>query len=147
MVVSIACDHGGFLLKTQLIERLKAMNYEVIDRGCFDESRVDYPTYAKFVCQDVVNKQVPFGILICTTGIGMSIYANKWRGIRAALVTNLESAHLTRQHNNSNIITMGARFTAINDAVAYVDAFVNETFEGGRHEKRVCMISDKENEQ
>jgi ribose 5-phosphate isomerase B len=147
MILSVGSDHGGFALKAQLIIQLKNKGYTVIDRGSYSLERVDYPVYAKAVCDDVTTKKANFGVLICTTGIGMSIYANKWRGIRAALVTNLESAHLSRQHNDGNIITMGARFTTIDDAVMYVEAFVNETFEGGRHERRVCMISDKENEQ
>ncbi|HOH18271.1 MAG TPA: ribose 5-phosphate isomerase B, partial [Bacilli bacterium] len=136
MIISIACDHGGFPLKTELVKILRAKNYEVLDRGSYDLNRVDYPEYAKAVCEDVVSKTASFGVLICTTGIGMSIYANKWKGIRAALVTNLESAHLTRQHNDSNIITMGARFTSIEDASLYVEAFVNESFEGD-----ICTVT------
>ncbi|HBP25581.1 MAG TPA: ribose 5-phosphate isomerase B [Acholeplasmatales bacterium] len=146
MIISIASDHGGFALKSQLIGKLSELNHQVIDRGCFGLDRVDYPQYAKPVCEDVQNNRCDFGVLICTTGIGMSIYANKFKGIRAALVTNLESARLARQHNNANIITMGARFTDLNAALTYVEAFGTEKFEGGRHERRVCMISDKENE-
>ena len=83
-----------------------------------------------------------YGILICTTGIGMSITANKFKNVRAALVTNIESAHLTRMHNNSNVICIGAKFTSYEDAVAYIEAFITEKFEGGRHQRRVDLIED-----
>ncbi|MGD9886392.1 MAG: ribose 5-phosphate isomerase B [Bacilli bacterium] len=146
MIISIACDHGGYPLKAPLVERLQARGFEIIDHGSYSLDRVDYPEYAQAVCEDVVLKKAQYGVLICTTGIGMSIYANKWKGIRAALVTNHESARLTRQHNDSNIITMGARFTNLEDALLYVETFVKTDFEGGRHERRVCMINDKENE-
>ncbi|MGD9604795.1 MAG: ribose 5-phosphate isomerase B [Bacilli bacterium] len=146
MIISIACDHGGFPLKAPLVSYLQEKGYQILDRGCYSLDRVDYPEFAKEVCKDITSKKATYGILICTTGIGMSIYANKWKGIRAALVTNLESAHLSRQHNDSNVITMGAKFTEFNDAILYVEAFVNEKFEGGRHERRVCMIIDKESE-
>lgn len=146
MIISIACDHGGYPLKAPLVEQLKARGFAIIDHGSYSLDRVDYPEYAQAVCEDVVLKKAQYGVLICTTGIGMSIYANKWKGIRAALVTNHESARLTRQHNDSNIITMGARFTSLEDALLYVETFVKTDFEGGRHERRVCMINDKENE-
>ena len=87
-------------------------------------------------------EKVDFGILICTTGIGMSITANKFKGVRAALVTNLESAKLTRMHNNSNVICLGAKFTPYENAIEFIDAFLNEKFEGGRHERRVSLIEE-----
>ena len=141
MKISIGCDHGGFNLKEQVVKYLEK-KYEVVDYGCFDLSSVDYPVYAKQVATDVQNKVSDFGVLICTTGIGMSICANKFKGVRAALVTNEESAHLTRMHNNSNIICMGAKFTPYEEAIKYLDAFLNEQFEGGRHQRRVDQIEE-----
>ena len=139
MRISIGCDHGGFNLKEQVVEYLK-QKYEVVDYGCFDLNSCDYPVYAKKVASDVSTKASDFGVLICTTGIGMSICANKFKDVRAALVTNEESAHLTRMHNNSNVICMGAKFTPYEEAIKYLDAFLNEQFEGGRHQRRVDQI-------
>ena len=141
MKISIGCDHGGFNLKEQVVKYLE-QKYEVVDYGCFDLSSVDYPVYAKQVAADVSNKVSEFGVLICTTGIGMSICANKFKGVRAALVTNEESAHLTRMHNNSNVICMGAKFTPYEEAIKYLDAFLTEQFEGGRHQRRVDQIEE-----
>ena len=141
MKISIGCDHGGFNLKEQVVKYLE-QKYEVVDYGCFDLSSVDYPVYAKQVATDVSNKVSEFGVLICTTGIGMSICANKFKGVRAALVTNEESAHLTRMHNNSNVICMGAKFTPYEEAIKYLDAFLTEQFEGGRHQRRVDQIEE-----
>ena len=142
MKLSIGSDHGGFLLKQQVIDYLKKQNYEVIDYGCNSLDSCDYPLFAKEVAKDVSLEKVDFGILICTTGIGMSITANKFKGVRAALVTNLESAKLTRMHNNSNVICLGAKFTPYENAIEFIDAFLNEKFEGGRHERRVSLIEE-----
>lgn len=142
MKLSIGSDHGGFLLKQQVIDYLKKQNHEVIDYGCNSLDSCDYPIFAKEVAKDVSLEKVDFGILICTTGIGMSITANKFKGVRAALVTNLESAKLTRMHNNSNVICLGAKFTPYEDAIKFIDAFLNEKFEGGRHERRVSLIEE-----
>lgn len=142
MKLSIGSDHGGFLLKQQVIDYLKKQNHEVIDYGCNSLDSCDYPLFAKEVAKDVSLEKVDFGILICTTGIGMSITANKFKGVRAALVTNLESAKLTRMHNNSNVICLGAKFTPYEDAIKFIDAFLNEKFEGGRHERRVSLIEE-----
>lgn len=142
MKLSIGSDHGGFLLKQQVIDYLKKQNHEVIDYGCNSLDSCDYPLFAKEVAKDVSLEKVDFGILICTTGIGMSITANKFKGVRAALVTNLESAKLTRMHNNSNVICLGAKFTPYENAIEFIDAFLNEKFEGGRHERRVSLIEE-----
>ncbi len=139
MRISIGCDHGGFNLKEQVVKYLQE-KYEVVDYGCFGLESCDYPVFAKKVAEEVSNNISAFGILICTTGIGMSITANKFKNVRAALVTNLESAHLTRMHNNSNVICLGAKFTPYKDAIAYIDAFLTEQFEGGRHQRRVEQI-------
>lgn len=141
MKISIGSDHGGFSLKQQLISYLQN-KYEIVDHGCYNLDSCDYPVFAKKVANDVANKESDFGILICTTGIGMSITANKFKGVRAALVTNLESANLTRMHNNSNIICLGAKFTPYEDAVKFVDAFLTQNFEGGRHLRRVNQIEE-----
>ena len=110
--------------------------------GCDSLDSCDYPIFAKKVANDVSSNASDFGVLICTTGIGMSITANKFKGVRAALVMNEESAHLTRMHNNSNVICMGAKFTPYEEAVKYLDAFLEEQFEGGRHQRRVDQIED-----
>lgn len=139
MRISIGCDHGGYTLKELVVRNLQK-KYEVVDYGCYDLESCDYPDFAKKVANDVSTKESEFGILICTTGIGMSITANKFKDVRAALVTNLESAHLTRMHNNSNVICLGAKFTPFEDAMEYIDAFLTEEFEGGRHQRRVDKI-------
>ena len=139
MKISIGCDHGGYNLKEQVVKYLQE-KYEVIDYGCYSLESCDYPVFAKKVASDVSNGECSYGILICTTGIGMSITANKFKNVRAALVTNIESAHLTRMHNNSNVICIGAKFTPYEDAVAYIEAFITEEFEGGRHQRRVDLI-------
>lgn len=146
MKISIASDHGGYELKTLIVKYLRSKGHEVTDHGCPSIERVDYPDYAKFVCEDMQQNRCDYGVLICWTGIGMSIYANKFCGIRAALVTNLESAHLTRQHNNSNILCLSGKFTKPEDAYQYVDAFLCETFLGGRHQRRIDKITEKEKE-
>ena len=142
MRISIGSDHGGFILKEEVIKHLNSLEYEVTDCGTYSLDSSDYPIYAKKVANDVKNDNADFGILICTTGIGMSITANKVKGVRAALISNLDAAHLTRKHNNSNVICLGAKYTSVNDAIAFIDAFLNEKFEGGRHERRVNLIEE-----
>ena len=128
MRISIGSDHGGYALKQQVVKYLQT-KYEVVDYGCDSLDSCDYPIFAKKVANDVSSKASDFGVLICTTGIGMSIM-------------NEESAHLTRMHNNSNVICMGAKFTPYEEAVKYLDAFLEEQFEGGRHQRRVDQIED-----
>lgn len=144
MKISLGSDHGGFRLKEEIKTALEKKGIEVVDCGCFSEERVDYPVYAKAVCKMVQRKECDYGVLVCTTGIGMSIVANKYKGIRAALVTNIESAHLTRQHNNSNIICLSQKFTETKDAIEYVLTFLDEKFIYGRHEDRIKMIEEVE---
>ena len=145
MKISIGSDHGGYLLKEGLKEYLLKLGYDVIDRGCDSLESVHYPKYAKLVCDDCLNG-CDYGVLVCTTGIGMSISANKVKGIRAALVTNLDASILTRKHNNSNVICLGAKYTTLEDGKKYVKAFIDTEFEGGRHQVRVDMIKDIERE-
>ena len=140
MKISIGCDHGGFLLKEEVKKHLEENGIEVDDCGCYSQERVDYPIHGIKVAKKVGKKECDYGILICTTGIGMSIVANKIKGVRAALVTNLEAASLTREHNNSNIICLGAKYTTVSEANSYVDKFISTEFAGGRHENRVNMI-------
>ena len=140
MKLGIASDHGGFLLKEEIVKFYKNKNIEIIDYGCDSTDSVDYPDFAKKVCHAYLNKDIDFGILVCTTGIGMSICANKFKGIRAALVTNNDAACLTRRHNNSNIICIGAKYTESSEAFKYIDTFIETSFEGGRHQRRIDKI-------
>ncbi|MDD3171984.1 MAG: ribose 5-phosphate isomerase B [Bacilli bacterium] len=142
MTISIGSDHGGFQLKEKLVDSLKEKGYEVIDRGCYNLESVDYPVYAKKVVRDLQSQTSEKGILICTTGIGMSIMANKFRGIRAALISNEDAAKLSRQHNDSNIICLGAKYTSLEDALKFVLIFLEEEFLGDRHSRRVNMINE-----
>jgi len=144
MKISIASDHGGFILKTKIIQFLDEKGYNLIDRGCPSVKSVDYPVYGRFVCEDIVNKKADYGVLICKTGIGMSIYANKYVGIRAGLVNNFETAQSARSHNNCNIICLAANYVSLEDACQYIETFVNTAFEGGRHKRRIDMIIERE---
>lgn len=144
MKISIGSDHGGFLLKEKIKEYLLTKGNEVVDCGCFGLDRVDYPVFGLEASRKVANNECDFGVLVCTTGIGMSIVANKVKGVRAALVTNADAACLTRQHNDSNVICLGAKYTTITDAIDYVEKFITTSFEHGRHEARVNMIKGAE---
>lgn len=141
MKVSIASDHAGFDEKQLLVPYLQEMGYEVVDRGPDSADRVDYPDYAKLVAEDVEQGEAERGILICGTGIGMSLAANKIHGIRAANVTMPELAALCRQHNDANVICISGRFVSDEDNRAIVKTFLETPFEGGRHEQRVNKIS------
>lgn len=140
MKISIGADHGGFELKDKVVEHLKKQNIEVIDRGTFGSESVDFPDFSKLVTKDVQEQTSDLGILICGTGIGMSIAANKQKGIRAALVGDVFSAKATREHNNSNILCLGARVTGDSLALMIVDTWLNAEFEGGRHINRIEKI-------
>ncbi len=144
MVVSIASDHAGFEEKQLLIGYLLDLGHDVVDRGPDDDSRVDYPDYAAIVANDIVTGFADRGVLVCGTGIGMAIAANKVHGIRAANVTAPEFAALAREHNDANIVTVSGRF--VDDATnrAIVKAFLETEFGGGRHEGRVQKIMDLE---
>lgn len=149
MKISIGCDHGGFLLKEEIKNYLINEGVYVFDKGCYNLDRVDYPIYAKDVAVDVSKGITDFGILVCTTGIGMSICANKVKGIRAALVSNEEASKLTREHNNSNVLCLGAKFTKKEEALRIVDIFLKQEFDGNinkksRHIQRVNLIKQME---
>ncbi len=142
--IFIGSDHGGVDLKSDLVKFLKKLNYNVQDLGTSNRDSVDYTDYAEKVAKLTANQESNFGILICRTGIGMSISANKIKNIRAALVNNTKIAKLSRLHNNANIICFGADFISYNDARESVKIFITTEFEGGRHEKRVNKIQKLE---
>ena len=138
--VAIGSDHGGFNYKEAVIEYLKARNIDYIDVGTYTRESCDYPIIAKHVAEKVISGEANRGILICGTGIGMSIAANKIRGIRAAHCTDTFSAKASRAHNNSNILCIGERITGECIALDIVDVWLKTKFEGGRHQRRVDMI-------
>jgi ribose 5-phosphate isomerase B len=138
--VAIGCDHGGFNLKNKIIEHLKSNGFEVKDFGTFAQESCDYPKIAKEVAAEVANKNFDRGILVCGSGIGVSIAANKVKGIRAALCWNLATAELSRQHNNSNVLCLGERLIEEKLALEMVDLWLKTEFEGGRHKTRVDML-------
>ena len=144
-MISIGCDHGGVELKNAIIEHLKKRGTEFCDHGIFDKNSVDYPDIAILVTEDITSGKAERGILVCGTGIGMSIAANKVKGIRAAVCSEPYSAEMTRRHNNANIIAFGARVVGTATAESIVDAFLNAEFEGGRHTRRVDIITAIEN--
>ena len=137
MRIAIGSDHAGYELKCQLVNYLQHNNVEVHDMGTFNQDSVDYPDYAVQVCQTLARDNSDFGILICYTGIGMCMAANKFKGIRAALVDNIDNAKLTREHNDANVLCMGARFISKKMALKIVKMFFKTEFEGGRHSRRI----------
>ncbi|MBQ9534235.1 MAG: ribose 5-phosphate isomerase B [Clostridia bacterium] len=145
MIIAIGADHGGFKLKEQIREHLAACGHEVTDCGTYDETSCHYPMYAEKVAAAVASGGAELGVLVCGTGIGMSMAANKVRGIRAAVVGDCFSAEATRRHNNANVICLGERVTGAGLALKIVDAFLAAEFEGARHQTRIDMISDIEN--
>ncbi|MCB0326172.1 MAG: ribose 5-phosphate isomerase B [Bdellovibrionales bacterium] len=136
--VMIASDHAGIELKTYLQSRLS--DIEWLDLGPQDLSSVDYPDYAQKLCKEVLQRPGSCGVLICGTGIGMSIAANKIKGIRAALVTNTEMAAMAKRHNNANVLCLGARITTQDQALACVQAWIEAEFEGDRHQRRLDKL-------
>ena len=140
MKIALGADHGGFELKNKIKHYLEQRNFEIIDFGTNSMDSVDYPSFAKSVGNAVVNKEANFGILVCGTGIGISIAANKISGVRCALCTNTTMARLTREHNDANIIAFGERIIGDALALEMVETFLNTKFEGGRHCRRVSMI-------
>ena len=140
MKIAIGCDHAAFEEKNKLVDNLKSKGILVEDFGCHTEDSVDYPDYAHAVCKEIQNNNFDFGILICGSGIGISIAANKNKDIRAALCTSEFHAEMSRKHNNANIISFGARVTSIEEMVRMTAIFLNTDFEGGRHQKRIEKI-------
>ncbi len=142
MKIAIGADHAGFLMKEKMKSYLETKGIEVKDSGCFSEERADYPDFAHPVANAVEKKEVDFGLLLCGSGNGINMTANKHKGIRAALCWNAEIASLARQHNDANILTLPARFITEEEAKKCVDVFFTTAFEGGRHADRVKKISD-----
>ena len=145
MKISIGCDHGALDLKNALVARLKEQGHEVLDFGTHTTASCDYPIFGRAAAEAVANGECETGIVICTTGIGISITANKVKGIRCALCADSVTAEMTRRHNNSNMLAMGAGVVGTLLAERIVDTFLNTEFEGGRHERRVNLMMEIEN--
>lgn len=144
MKIALGSDHGGYNLKNEIIAYLKENGYEIKDFGTYSTESCDYPDYALKVAEAVASKEFEFGILVCGTGIGISISANKVPGIRAALCSDTFSAHATREHNNANILALGERVVGPSLAIDIVKTFLNSKFEGDRHQRRIDKISNIE---
>ena len=144
MKIAIGCDHGGIVLKPAVIDTLTELGAEVEDFGTYDESYVDYPVYGLKVAEAVASGECDAGVLMCGTGIGISISANKVKGIRAAVTTNTFMAEMTKRHNNANIIALGGRVVTPDEAKEIVKAWYTAEYEGGRHQRRLDMIADIE---
>ncbi|MBQ9806228.1 MAG: ribose 5-phosphate isomerase B [Clostridia bacterium] len=143
--IALGCDHAGFEMKDAVIAHLNERGWDVIDVGTNSAESCDYPLFAHEVCKNIQEGNAELGILICGTGIGMSLVANKHRGIRAAACSDTFSARLTRVHNNANVLCFGTRVVGIGLALDLVDNFLDAEFEGGKHERRVNMITAYEN--
>lgn len=142
MLIAIASDHGGFELKEKVKEHLRERNVKFVDLGTNSTESVDYPVYGKACAEAVASGKAERGIVICGTGIGISMAANKVKGIRCGLCTSVEMAKLMRQHNNANMLAMGGRILETETAFAIVDAFIDTQFEGGRHKRRTDMLDE-----
>ncbi len=147
MKISMGCDHGGYMLKEHVKKYLTAQGHEVVDCGCHSLDSCDYPQFGAAAARAVAAGECRRGIVICTTGIGISITANKVKGIRCALCSEPLSAEMTRKHNDANVLAMGAGMTGPNMAERIVDTFLSTEFEGGRHQRRVDGIAAVEAEQ
>ncbi|WP_458862080.1 ribose 5-phosphate isomerase B [Acidaminobacterium chupaoyuni] len=147
MKIAMGCDHAGLHLKDQVKAHLTELGYEITDCGTYDTASCHYPLFAKKVTTEVIGGRADRGILICGTGVGMSIAANKVKGIRAAVVSDCFTAKAVRMHNDANILCMGERVTGPGLACLIAQLFAETEFEGGRHQIRLDMITDIENEQ
>ena len=145
-MIAIGCDHGGYKLKEEIKKYLEEKEIKYKDLGCMNEERVDYPSIAKKVAKAVQSKECEKGILICRSGIGMSMVANKFKGIRCALCHNEYTAKYSKLHNNSNILAIGADDVSTNEAICILRMWLATEFEGGRHEERIKIIEEIENE-
>ena len=140
MRISIASDHAGFEQKQELAAYLTSCGHDVVDRGPASDDRVDYPDFAALVAHDVADGSVEYGVLVCGTGIGMAVAANKIHGIRAVNVINTQFAELAREHNNANVVTLSGRFVELDENKRILDTFLSTAFGGGRHAGRVEKI-------
>lgn len=141
MRIAFGCDHGGYFMKKDIISHLESKGFNVFDCGTHSPERCDYPDIAKAVCEEVLSGNCFCGVLICGTGIGMSIVANKIKGIRAAVVNDPYCAKLSKQHNDANIITIGARVVGLDVAKMILDEYFNAEFLDGQHKTRLDMIT------
>jgi len=139
--IAIGCDHGGYDLKNLIVESLQAGGLETVDLGTYSEQSVDYPDFSNKVCECVRSGQCDRGILICGTGIGMSIAANRYRDIRAALCHEAFTARMSREHNNANVLCLGARVIGTEIALDIVKVWIHTEFSGGRHQRRLDLLS------
>ena len=144
MKIALGADHGAFELKEAIKKHLDEKKIEYTDFGCFSKESVDYPRYAFLAANAVSKKECDFGIICCTTGLGVSMAANKVKGIRAAVCTSPMLAEMTRRHNNANVICMGQNVVSFELADKLVDIFISTEFEGGRHQRRVDLLTDIE---
>lgn len=144
MKIALASDHGGFALKNEIAAYLKEQGHETVDFGCYSTESCDYPDFGAPAARAVAKGECERGIVICSTGIGISISANKVRGIRCALCGDIYSAEMTRRHNNANVLAMGASLTAPTLAKKIVDVFLATPFEGGRHQRRIDKLDSIE---
>lgn len=144
-MIAIASDHGGFAMKEDILAHLKAKGVQVEDLGCYTEDSVDYPIYADKVCKGILAGTYERGILVCGTGVGMSIAANKYPGIRASLCSDCYSAQMTMEHNNSNVLCLGGRTVGVELAKMIVDTYLSASFSGlKKHARRIAMIGELE---
>ena len=141
MKIAIGSDHGGFALKEVVLPLLKELGHEIQDVGCYDIDSVDYPVFADLVCEKLISGSADKGILICGTGIGMSMAANKHQGIRAALCSEQYTACMSREHNDANVLCMGERVTGPGVAEEIVRTWLSTPFGGGRHQRRIELFS------
>lgn len=142
MKIAIASDHGGFELKDYLVHYIREGGGEIEDLGTFGTESVDYPDYAKKVCEKILNNEADCGVLVCGSGLGMSMAANRYKGIRAAVVSEPLSAELSRRHNNSNVLCLGGRLIGKEMAKEILKVFLHTSFEGGRHERRINKLDE-----
>ncbi|MBR1648774.1 MAG: ribose 5-phosphate isomerase B [Alphaproteobacteria bacterium] len=140
MKIAIASDHGGFKLKQELIEHFKRQNITLCDLGTKSEESCDYPDIAAVMAHNILQKESDLGILICGTGIGISIAANRFKGIRAAILYDDFCAEMAKKHNNANVIVFGGRTMSLSDVIKRIDIFLQTEFEGGRHSLRIAKI-------
>ena len=147
MKIVLGCDHAGVLIKDAVIEHIKSKGHEVVEVGTFTTDSCHYPIYASAACKKILSGECELGILICGTGVGMSIAANKYKGIRAACCSDVFSARLTKEHNDSNVLCFGQRVVGVGLALDLVDAVLDATYaNNGNHVTRVAMLADIENE-
>ena len=144
MKIAVGSDHGGLEYKNAIAEHLKKQGYEVVDVGTHSLDSCHYPIFGAEVARKVASKECKFGVVVCTSGEGISMAANKIKGVRCGISYNDDVARLMRQHNNANVISFGQAFMNLNDVLRRVDIFLSTEFEGGRHQTRVDMINDLE---